>query len=419
MADYDAQKAYLPDESGTEQWKRVEEWVKKNKPAGANAQWVKWEKVYFQLERCQREWIGYRPACCGDRSKPIAVPIGCNHRLCPLCAHHRSHKAQANIKTMFDRLTHPIFVTLTIPNTKTLRKHDFTLIRQRVRKFIAEHKRWFKGGVYSLETTYNRREKTWHLHVHILADADCPLPSKSERRTLAGNRLYAFTKLKLELEFDWLRLWTGDWSKPCRMDSGQMRHAGDVYQFEQWYRGTLANKVREWDYFTKSYKRAAGLSDAEFEARTEWNRRNRRMVHIRPVDDRDKAAAEVLKYITKGAQFSDSPDAIEEFMDAVKGARLIQTFGTWYGAKFDTVFDPEHMDDWGEMKCACGLNHWERMGVFYRKDVYLEADGRWRIRSEVFNRHIGGTVPRPTIRALEPEGEATGYDINGIKFFAQ
>jgi hypothetical protein len=126
---------------------------------------------------------------------------------------------------------------------------------------------------------------------------------------------------------------------------------------------------------------------------------------IRPVLDRDGAAREVLKYITKAADFCDLPEAVEVFCDAVRGARLVQTFGSWYGVKLDTVFDPEHMDDWGEMKCACGLNHWERMGTFYRSDVEMDANGRWQLKRQ-FNHTCRGTVPRPTVRWLgQPEEE--------------
>src|SRR5208337_1849544 len=137
--------------------------------AGNDAEALKWEKQWIQVHNCQKEWIGYRAACCGERTRAIAVPVGCNHRLCPLCAWHRSQRARVHIKTMFDRLTHPVLITLTIPNKETIRRHDFTLLRQRIRQFIAQHKNWILGGVYSLETTCNRAEKTWHIHAHILA----------------------------------------------------------------------------------------------------------------------------------------------------------------------------------------------------------------------------------------------------------
>ena len=369
---------------------------------------LRWEKAWLQVHNCQTEWIGYRAACCGPRSRTIAIPIGCNFRLCPLCAWHRSQLARVRIKTLFDRLTHPVLITLTIPNLDSIRKHDFTLYRQRVRKFIAQHKDWIRGGVYSLETTFNRKDRTWHLHCHILADAATSLPVKTEKTMLAGSRVCLFTAIKLKLEFDWLRLWTSAWGRKAKSGAGgerlRMEQAGESYDFESWVARGREMRLKEWR--DGGYKPIQGLSEAELAARARWNSANRRVVDLRPVLDREGAAREVLKYITKVAEFCDVPAAVEMFCDAVRGARLIQTFGSWYGAQLDTTFDPQHLDDWGEMKCACGLNHWERMGVFYRSDVEMDEAGRWHLKRS-FTHTCRGTVPRPTVRWLAEPLEET------------
>lgn len=373
-----------------------------NAAAGNEAAALKWEKQWIQVHDCQKEWIGYRAACCGDRTTVIAVPIGCNHRLCPLCAWHRSQRARVRIKTMFDRLTHPVLITLTIPNKASIQKHDYTLFRQRVRQFIAQHQSWIKGGVYSLETTYNRAEKTWHIHVHILADVTSSLPSRKEKTMLAGKRVFAFTAIKLKLEFDWMRLWTSIWGKMVRSDASAMRREGDTYNFEQWVIKGREMRLREW--LQGAWKPIQTLAPDDLALRSAWNAENRRVLDVRPVMDREGAAREVLKYITKIADFCDLPEAVEPFCNAVKGARLIQTFGSWYGVELDTTFDPNHLDDWGKMECTCGLNHWEKMGVFSRDDVEMDATGRWHLKRPL-NHNCRGTVPRPTIRVLESREE--------------
>ena len=374
-----------------------------HKVAGDPTGEAKWEKAWLQVENCQTQYIGYKAECCGERTRPLAVPIGCNHRLCPVCAWHRSQVARVRIKTLFDRLTHPVLITLTIPNRRSIRKHDYTLFRQRVRKFIAQHKAWIKGGVYSLETTYNRSERSWHVHCHILADVATSLPTKENKVRLAGSNVCLFTAIKLRLEFDWMRLWAQGWGKKAANGASAMRQAGDEFDFETWVARGRENRLREWR--DGGYKPIQGLSDPELEARTHWNMQNRRVVDIRPVLDRDGAAREVLKYITKVADFCDLPEAVEPFCDAVRGARLIQTFGSWYGVQLDTVFDPEHMDDWGQMKCTCGLNHWKRMGVFYPSDIERDESGRSFLKRQ-FTHTCRGTVPRPTVRWLgEPEEE--------------
>jgi hypothetical protein len=305
---------------------------------------------------------------------------------------------------MFDRLTYPVMITLTIPNMGTIRKHDLTLMRRNVRKVLKQNEPWIRGGVYSLETTYNRAQKTWHLHCHILADVCSPLPSKKEKTTLAGERVCSFTAIKLKLEFDWLRLWGTGWGKKPRKDADPMKKNGETFTFESWVRQGREMSLKE--RRGGSFQPVEGISESERARRTEWNRANRRVVDVRPVTNRDGAAREVLKYITKCADFSDLPEAVEPFMNAVKGARLIQTFGTWYGVNLDTStdFDPENFEDWGEMKCTCGRNDWQRMGVFYRDDVEMDVSGRWHLNAHIAHT-CGGTVPRPTIRALEAREE--------------
>jgi len=371
-------------------------------PAPHLANAAKWEKQWFQIHNCQAEWIGYRADCCKEATQPTAVPIGCKHRLCPLCAWDRSRLARKRIKTMFDRLTHPVLITLTIPNRKTIRKHDYTVFRQHVRKFIAQQGGWILGGVYSLETTYNRMEKTWHIHAHILADVTASLPTKKDKYELAGERVYAFTAMKLKLEFDWLRLWGSAWGKKAKKNAEPMDRAGERFDFDGWVKIGRRMKVKEWR--AGKMQPIEGITPEDAAMRTQWNRENRRIVDIRPVLDRDGAAREVLKYITKVADFCDLPEAVEPFCDAVKGARLIQTFGSWYGIKLDETPDPENPETFGEMECTCGCNTWRRMGVFYRADVEMHKDGRWRLKSPL-NHNCAGTIPRPRIRALDAREE--------------
>lgn len=377
--------------------------------AGDHASAVKWEKRALRLRNCRHEWIGYFADCCKSQTQPLAVPIGCNDRLCPLCAWDRSRIARRRIKAMFDRLTHPALITLTIPNipmfdrkNRPLRKHHFSLFRHRVKQFIGRHKAWILGGVYSLETTFNRQQKTWHIHVHILADVSSPLPPKTEKTMLAGQRVCMFTAIKLRLEYDWVRLWTDHLGKAARKNASQMRREGDAYDFDEWVTAGREMRVREWTPL--GYRRIPDLSEAEFARRTAWNIRNRRVVDVRPVEDRDGAVKEVLKYITKCADFSDTPEAVEMFAEAVRGSRLIQTFGSWYGVKLDEKPNPNEPRDWGDFKCSCGCNMWRRMGIFHRRDVSMDSHGRWWL-TRIHNWQSAGTVARPTIRALDEREE--------------
>jgi hypothetical protein len=214
---------------------------------------------------------------------------------------------------------------------------------------------------------------------------------------LAGQQVYAFTALKLRLEFDWLRLWGGAWGKKARKNASQMAIEGETFLFENWVKIGREMRLKEWR--GGALLPVEGLTREAITMRTKWNAENRRVFDIRTVTNREGAAFEVLKYITKVADFCDSSEAVETFCDASKGARLIQTFGTWYGVKLDAPLDAAKPKDWGEMRCSCGCNDWKRMGIFTFADVFMDSSGQWRLR-DPFNPNSAGSKTRPTIRAL-------------------
>ena len=387
----------------------LEAWKKRNPPPGQAGEALRWEKQYFQLLNCEGEWIGKAAKCCGDKTRAVAIPIGCNHRLCPLCAWRRSEGAQRKTKKLFDRLTHPQFITLTTPNLKSISKRSFNFYRKKVTQFIKGHPEMFLGGVYAIETTYNRVEKTWHLHAHALVDGTFALPAKEQRIDFAGRNMPAFTYLKLALEFDWSRMWCKALPKKPRKNANVDTLLGERFDFETWVRSCFANRLKVWNAKRGEWMPIQGLSAEEMQRRTDWNAANRRVMWIKPVDDRERAAKEVLKYITKCADFCDDSTAVKLFYDATRGARLMQTFGSWYGVNFDTDFDTRHMEDCGKLECACGTNHWERVGIFRFRDVEPGEAGRWYLKRTI-DHNLGGTVPRPTIRALEAHREDQSYD---------
>ena len=415
-AEFERAKMLQEDETEAERQIRVNLWLRAHKPpCGAAAKALKWEKQWLQLHNCQRLWVGKTAECCGGGEVGYAVPVGCNHRMCPLCAWSRSKLARTRVKTMFDRLTHPALITLTVPNNPTIRKHDFTMLRQRVRQFIAQHPE-ILGGIYSLETTYNRQEKTWHVHVHVLADLAKALPTVRDPKVdFFGVESHAFTALKWRWEFDWLCLWgKSAWAKMPRLEhpkkgvkKWKQRWDDYLYYFQRWTEAKRAHSTL-WAKrkVGKSWILRENLTAADLRklaACTEWNRRNTRVIDVRPVIDREGAAKEVLKYITKAADFADIPEAVESFCDAVRGVRLVQTFGSWYSPGFDTDFDTKHLDDWSQPACACGLNMWKSAGVFTRSDMFMQADGRWMPKPHLKHRH--GTMCRSTIRAGDAREE--------------
>lgn len=329
-------------------------------------------KDHDRLSMCHQSWIALNPTCCNSRA--LAVPIVCNHRLCFLCNARRAEKYRDRVRVLFDRLTHPAFLTITVPNISSgqLRKRVYSSFRMKWNKLRKRWSGYMQGGIFAFETTFNNQPdspsyKTWHVHAHVLIDGATTLPVCRCRETFTDVRTglrrrkhasdCAFIGFKRRLEFDWLCLTQGDRGKDRWRPS----------DFNYWFSRTIADNWRD------------------TAARHAWNRENRRSVDIRRVTDRKKAAYEVLKYATKGSHFCDVPAAVNEFIDATKGARMLQTFGTWYGFDFE---DDGNM--LAHLECGCGKNEFERIGVIFRAGVEMDRDtGKWHPKEKILARCIG------------------------------
>lgn len=96
----------------------------------------------------------------------------CRDRLCPLCSKMRGRECATKVAAVIQRMNAPRFLTLTVRND------DGDLGAQVTRLFecfkdLRRRDSWkthVKGGVYSLEVTWNNKDETWHPHLHIVFD---------------------------------------------------------------------------------------------------------------------------------------------------------------------------------------------------------------------------------------------------------
>jgi hypothetical protein len=67
------------------------------------------------------------------------------------------------------------------------------------------------------------------------------------------------------------------------------------------------------------------------------------IVDVRPILSAEEACKYVAKYAAKGTDAGTyhNPVALREYIAAIKGRRLIASFGTWRGLKFDTAVRSE------------------------------------------------------------------------------
>jgi hypothetical protein len=326
---------YLHQESAIEGATRGTSAWQKAAQEGGRRRWSAW-KDFERVAKCQTEFIGFRPTCCGGRS--VAVPIGCNHRLCPLCSAHRAEHYRERIRALFaSGIQNPQLLTLTVPNVGRLSRRTIPTLRRGLKAFLKENKALLMGGVYSIEITRNREAKTWHPHIHALVDVN------DTRRFLPERQ---FLERKWRLEFSWFCITQGP-----KIAGKRHWRASD---YEEWVSGVDPVKRGE------NYIRLG----------------QRRTVHLKPCTADKKAAYEVLKYITKAAHFVDDPRAVAEFLRAVKGVRVIQTFGSCYGFKL------EEKPVETILVCECGENKFERVGVLGLGMTKMSPEGKWYIRDD-------------------------------------
>ncbi len=106
------------------------------------------------------------------------VPCHCNSPFCPICARHRSEPLQHKVLSKMKPEMHYWHFTATVPNLPTLTRagieklvQDFAALRETL-----PWKEFVLGGVYSIESTFNRKTKTWHPHLHVLLETAKRLP---------------------------------------------------------------------------------------------------------------------------------------------------------------------------------------------------------------------------------------------------
>lgn len=98
----------------------------------------------------------------------------CKVRICPRCAEQKRRMMFGRITAIVEAMDDPRFLTLTLQSSaRPLREQIHDLIssfrRMRQRK---QWKRKMRGGVGTIEVTWNPKTHQWHPHIHTLVDGE-------------------------------------------------------------------------------------------------------------------------------------------------------------------------------------------------------------------------------------------------------
>lgn len=139
------------------------------------------------LRACAREHEAELISACGSVWRVFASRCGtkklvrasCDHALCPSCQRERSLPLQRKVLAL-TRARDKVFrfVTLTVRNVPRINRGYVNWLIQSFAKLRKLHT-WaerIRGGVYSIETTYNFDRRDWHVHFHVIVEAGRSLP---------------------------------------------------------------------------------------------------------------------------------------------------------------------------------------------------------------------------------------------------
>lgn len=124
------------------------------------------------VSECGKWFKQWRCDSCGARD--WSVQKGCQFKLCPFCQQARSARAYAIYHRALGAVAEPKMLVLTVKNSECgdLRSSLYQLGRCLRGFWRKSLKKRARGALVAIEVTFNREQKSWHPHAHLLLDAD-------------------------------------------------------------------------------------------------------------------------------------------------------------------------------------------------------------------------------------------------------
>ncbi len=282
-------------------------------------------KYCYRIESVANCHRMFRGRSCRNGHNWAKAAKSCGLRLCPHCCRQRATEVAQKLQPFLsskleDSLRYMVLTDVSCADADEGRELIWAAF-MRLRRFV-EWKKKVKGCIVAFEVTYN-------------AHCVCGL-RKSDHRVRG-------------------KAWFCDFEQAPDQDSPWHPHL---------------NVLAEGDYFPQ-----AQLSQL-WEMATDGRAK---VVHVSAVNNgfidleeggTSKAARELVKYITKAADLVGNPAAVEQFLDAVFGRRLLRTYGTFYGLQLD-----EEVQSKGEVCPDCGTDEWVETKLIGPQQIAMDFKG--------------------------------------------
>ncbi len=98
----------------------------------------------------------------------------CKDRMCPRCARTNAYQCSMKLSQIMRKMSSKRAITLTMKNGRGSLKEQINKLMGNWKE-VRRANTWkdrVKGGVYSLEVTYNPSSKSWHPHLHLIVEGE-------------------------------------------------------------------------------------------------------------------------------------------------------------------------------------------------------------------------------------------------------
>lgn len=250
----------------------------------------------------------------------LAMAMFCQKRLCPLCAWRRSVRTFRNVYSIVTdrefRDVEFIFLTLTVRNCSGAELPG-TLDRLLEAWRIVTRNEWgafqrsFLGTLRSLEITYNRKEKTYHPHIHALVAVPPGYFKKSNPDYISHDRL------------------RGIWIDALNRAGRNVPLGTSIRELDRETFGARLDLGPVMETAVKTAREKYPAIDYAPQVRIEKMK-----------NATGKGIAEVAKYTVKPGDYIDLPEVVAVLDPALRRRRLIA-----YGGLFKTVRNRLKLED--------------------------------------------------------------------------
>ena len=96
----------------------------------------------------------------------------CKSRICPRCSQIRARQLAGRVSDLVREMESPRFLTLTVRSNDQSLQEQLRFLRRRF-AVMRRSELWayhVRGGVYTIEITFNSQTQQWHPHLHAIVD---------------------------------------------------------------------------------------------------------------------------------------------------------------------------------------------------------------------------------------------------------